>query len=244
MIIRNDGRTPTQFRETEIIPSFMHHAEGSVLIKSGNTHVICSASLELNVPRWIKGSGKGWITAEYSMLPRSSGDRIRRERNGSIKGRTQEIQRLIGRSLRAIVDMDKLGEKTIIVDCDVLRADGGTRTAAITGSFVALFQALYNMKNDHVIGELPIIDHVAAISVGLVNGAEYLDLDYVEDSSAEVDLNVVMTGSGEFVEIQGTGEKNTFTKKQLDNLIKMSQQGIHNLIEVQKLAIKTIKNMD
>ena len=238
-MIRNDGRKPNQHRNTRITPGFMPNAEGSALIEIGNTKVICTASIEPNVPRWMKGSGKGWLTAEYSMLPRSSEERIRRDRAGKINGRSQEIQRLVGRSLRAAIDSHKLGEKTIIIDCDVLRADGGTRTASITGSFVALFQALKLMLDKGTIEENPISEYIAAVSVGIVDNIPLLDLNYSEDSSAEVDLNIVMTESGRFVEIQGTGEGDTFSKKELDVLIDLSKKGIKNLINLQRSSIES-----
>lgn len=239
-MIRNDGRKPNQHRNTRITPGFMPNAEGSALIEIGNTKVICTASIETNIPRWMKGSGKGWLTAEYSMLPRSSEERIRRDRSGKINGRSQEIQRLIGRSLRAAIDARKLGEKTIIIDCDVLRADGGTRTASITGSFVALFQAIKLMLDKGTIQENPITEYIAAVSVGIVDNTPLLDLNYSEDSSADVDLNIVMTESGKFVEIQGTGEEDTFSKKELDVLIDLSEKGIKNLINLQRSSIESL----
>tara|TARA_B100001123_G_scaffold418943_1_gene523526 strand:+ start:7536 stop:8258 length:723 start_codon:yes stop_codon:yes gene_type:complete len=238
-MIRNDGRKPNQHRNTRITPGFMPNAEGSALIEIGDTKVICTASIETSVPRWMKGTGEGWLTAEYSMLPRSSEERIRRDRSGKINGRSQEIQRLIGRSLRAAIDTRKLGEKTIIVDCDVLQADGGTRTASITGSFVALFQAIKLLLDKGRIKENPITEYIAAVSVGIVDNIPLLDLNYSEDSSADVDLNIVMTESGKFVEIQGTGEENTFSKKELDILIDLSEKGINNLINLQRSSIES-----
>ena len=239
-MIRNDGRKPNQHRNTHITPGFMPNAEGSALIEIGDTKVICTASIETSVPRWMKGTGEGWLTAEYSMLPRSSEERIRRDRSGKINGRSQEIQRLIGRSLRAAIDTCKLGEKTIIVDCDVLQADGGTRTASITGSFVALFQAIKLMLDKGTIQENPITEYIAAVSVGIVDNTPLLDLNYSEDSSADVDLNIVMTESGRFVEIQGTGEEDTFSKKELDILIDLSEKGIKNLINLQRSSIESL----
>ena len=237
---RKDGRKSHEQRDTKIITSYMPYADGSALIKNGNTHVICTATVEKNIPRWMRGSGRGWITAEYSMIPRSSQERIRRDRSGNINGRSQEIQRLIGRSIRSSVDLEKLGEQTIIIDCDDIRADGRTRTAAITGSFVALYEALKKMYDKGLISSIPVKEFVAAISVGIVNDNPILDLNYIEDSSAEVDLNVVMTETGKFIEIQGTGEGDTFSKKELDILIELSEKGINHLIKLQKDAILSI----
>jgi ribonuclease PH len=233
---RNDGRKNDELRKIEIIPGFMPNAEGSVLISCGNTKVICTASIEDKVPNWMKGKGEGWITAEYSMLPRSSNERIQRERT-KVGGRTAEIQRLIGRSLRAIIDMKKLGEKTIMLDADVIQADGGTRTASITGCYVALEQAVKWMLNKGMITESPLTERLAAVSVGLVEGQALLDLNYLEDVAAEVDMNLVMTESGKFVEIQGTAESHPFDKAQRDALFEVGWKGIQKLIEHQKKVL-------
>lgn len=233
---RNDGRKNDELRKIEMVPGFMPNAEGSVLICCGNTRVICTASIEDKVPNWMKGKGEGWITAEYSMLPRSSNERIQRERT-KVGGRTAEIQRLIGRSLRAIIDMKKLGEKTIMLDADVIQADGGTRTASITGCYVALEQAVKWMLNKGMITESPLTERLAAVSVGLVEGQALLDLNYLEDVAAEVDMNLVMTESGKFVEIQGTAESHPFDKVQRDALFEVGWKGIQKLIEHQKKVL-------
>jgi len=222
-------------RPVVIIPGFLKNPDGSVLIQTGDTRVLCSAMLEEKVPPFLKGSGKGWITAEYSLLPSSTNTRTAREvSRGRVSGRTSEIQRLIGRSIRSVVDLDKLGEKTIWIDCDVIQADGGTRTASITGSFVALALALKKYQEAGIIDEMPLKDYLAAVSVGIVDGEKLLDLDYLEDSRAEVDMNVVMTGSGEFVEIQGTAEGKTFSRQDLDDLLALAQKGIEELMVLQK----------
>jgi len=222
-------------RPVRIIPGFLKHPDGSVLIETGDTRVLCSAMVEERVPPFLKGSNTGWVTAEYSLLPASTGTRSPREAaRGKISGRTSEIQRLIGRSLRAVVDLDKLGERTIWIDCDVIQADGGTRTASVTGSFVALYLALKKLKDKGTIEDIPLRDYVAAISVGIVEGIPVLDLEYVEDSAADVDMNVVMTGRGDFVEIQGTGEKSVFSRPDLDVLLGLAQKGIQELIALQK----------
>ena len=233
---RNDGRKFDELRKIEMVPGFMPNAEGSVLICCGNTKVICTASIEDKVPNWMKGKGEGWITAEYSMLPRSSNERIQRERT-KVGGRTAEIQRLIGRSLRAIIDMKKLGEKTIMLDADVIQADGGTRTASITGCYVALEQAVKWMLNKGMITESPLTERLAAVSVGLVEGQALLDLNYLKDVAAEVDMNLVMTESGKFVEIQGTAESHPFDKAQRDALFEVGWKGIQKLIEHQKKVL-------
>ena len=220
----------------------MPRAEGSALIQAGETHVICTATVEIGVPRWMKGQGKGWVTAEYSMLPRSTGERVRRDRGPGIGGRTQEIQRLIGRSLRAAVDMAALGENTILIDCDVLRADGGTRTASITGAYVALAQAIEWLRSEDRLNGEPIKDSVAAVSVGIVDDTELLDLDYSEDSRAEVDFNIVMTGAGKFIEMQGTAEGEPFSDEQLGRLIGLAKTGIGHLGAEQNRAISQIKS--
>lgn len=228
-----------EVRKTEIIRDYLMHADGSVLISTGNTKVICSAMIEDSVPRFLKDQGKGWVTAEYSMLPASTESRYRRERTkGKVSGRTQEIQRLIGRALRSVVDLKLLGERTIWLDCDVIQADGGTRTASITGAFIALAHAVEKLIDNGDIEDNPIIDYLAATSVGVVNGEVLLDLCYEEDSSADVDMNVVMTGRGEFVEIQGTGEEATFTRDELNKLLDLAESGIQRLILAQKEMIQ------
>jgi ribonuclease PH len=235
---RPGDRLNDEMRKVQIIPGFLKHPDGSVLIETGDTRVLCSAMLEDRVPPFLKGSGSGWVTAEYSLLPASTETRSQREAaRGKISGRTSEIQRLIGRSLRAVVDMDKLGERTIWIDCDVIQADGGTRTASITGSFVALCLALKKLKDQQVIEEIPLKDYVAAVSVGIVEGIPVLDLEYVEDFNADVDMNVVMTGNGDFVEIQGTGEKNVFSRQDLAALLALAEKGIQELIVLQKNII-------
>src|SRR3990172_9142498 len=230
---RVDGRQIDEPRRVVITPRFLKHAEGSVLIEVGDTKVICAATVEDKVPPFLKGKGSGWVTAEYSMLPRSSKERIPREAaKGKVSGRTQEIQRLIGRSLRAVIDLPKLGERTIWIDCDVIQADGGTRTASISGAFVAL--ALRAARKPGSSAPLPIRDHVAATSVGIVSEATLLDLNYEEDSKAEVDMNVVMTGSGELVEVQGTAESRPVAKKTLLEMLDLAGSGIVQLIAVQR----------
>ena len=214
------------------------HAEGSCLVRFGETHVLCTATAGESVPPWLKGSGRGWVTAEYGMLPRATNDRTRREAaSGKQSGRTQEIQRLIGRSLRAVTNMKALGEKQIIVDCDVLQADGGTRTASITGAWVALYDAVAWMKARSMIKDDVLRDHVAAVSCGLYGGAAVLDLDYAEDSEADADANFVMTGSGGIVEVQGTAETEPFNQDQFDQLMLLARQGIAELVELQKLTV-------
>ena len=239
--MRADGRKERQLRAIVITPSYIKHADGSVLIEMGDTRVICTAKLEDRVPPFLRNSGKGWITAEYGMLPSSSQVRISREAaRGRIGGRTHEIQRLIGRSLRAIADLEGLGERTVWIDCDVIQADGGTRTASITGAYVALVEAARRwMKQGAFQGDL-IKDSVAAVSVGIVNGKALLDLTYGEDSQAEVDMNFVMTGSGKFVEVQGTAESAPFTKKGLERMAEIAQQGIRELLKTQKKVLATI----
>jgi ribonuclease PH len=235
---RTDGREPDEIRPPVLVPGFMPNAEGSCLVEMGGTKVICTATVEDKVPRWMVGRGLGWVTAEYSMLPRSSSERISREVNkGRVGGRTQEIQRLIGRSLRAITDMEALGERSIIVDCDVLQADGGTRTASITGGFVSLAQAVMWMKENADLNADPLIDSVAAVSVGIVEGVPLLDLKYDEDSNADVDMNVVMTGAGAFVEVQGTAEKGVFGRDELDTLLALAEKGIGELTAAQQSAL-------
>ena len=239
--MRTDGRKERELRPIVITPSYIKSADGSVLIEVGDTRVICTAKLEDRVPPFLRNSGKGWITAEYGMLPSSSQVRISREAaRGRIGGRTHEIQRLIGRSLRTIADLKSLGERTIWIDCDVIQADGGTRTASITGAYVALVEAARQLIKLGVIQKNPIKDSVAAVSVGIVDGKPLLDLNYEEDSRAEVDMNFVMTGSGKFVEVQGTAESAPFTKKGLDRMAEIAQQGIRELLKVQKKVLATI----
>ena len=234
---RSDGRELKSLRSVKITRNYLKHAEGSVLIEIGDTKVICSASVEERVPPFLRNTGKGWVTAEYSMLPRSTNTRTPRERGGG-NGRTFEIQRLIGRSLRSVTDLNAFGERTIWIDCDVIQADGGTRTASITGAYVALVDAFRKMVKNEVIEKVPVKDSVAAISVGRVAGETLLDLNYEEDSRAEVDMNVVMTGDGKFVEIQGTAEGGVFTKKEMDGLMKVAQSGIRALTKIQKKSLE------
>ena len=234
---RHDGRKPTELRKLEIVRGYTQNAAGSVLIRAGNTVVLCTACWEDRVPPWKKGQGSGWVTAEYDMLPGATSERRRRNRT-KIDGRTQEIQRLIGRSLRAVVDLDRLGENSILLDCDVLQADGGTRTASITGAYVALCDAVKFARKQKLLRESPIREGVAAVSVGKVGGRVLLDLDYVEDVAADVDMNVVMTGSGKFVEVQGTGEEATFTRADLDRLVQTASRGIKSLLEMQERALR------
>jgi ribonuclease PH len=238
--MRSDNRKPDQMRPVRIQTGYLLTAEGSALIEVGNTRVLCAASIEETLPQFLRGSGKGWITAEYSMLPRATVERTAREiSKGRPSGRTQEIQRVIGRSLRSVVNLAALGERTIILDCDVLQADGGTRTASITGAFVALAQALDQLVKFGVLSSSPIKDHVAAVSVGLVGGQLFLDLSYEEDSRAEVDMNVVMTGSGRFVEVQATAEQTPFDDQQLAQLLALARRGIAGLIDIQRETLKT-----
>jgi len=239
--MRVGGRANSELRNVTITRNYIKYAEGSVLIEIGDTKVICTASIEEKVPPFLKETGRGWITSEYSMLPRSSQTRIVRESaRGRIGGRTHEIQRLIGRSIRAVVDLSRLGERTIWIDCDVIQADGGTRTASITGGFVAVVDALSALKKQGKIKELLIKDYIAAISAGIVDGEMLLDLNYVEDSRAEVDMNFVMTSGGKFVELQGTAESNPFSAEQLELLTSLSRNGINALIEKQKEALGDI----
>jgi ribonuclease PH len=236
--MRSNGRAPDQLRSVKITPRYTKHAEGSALIEVGDTRVICTVSVEDRVPPFLKGKGEGWITAEYGMLPRATATRSQREASkGRPSGRTYEIQRLVGRSLRAVVNMKGLGERTLWVDCDVIQADGGTRTAAITGSFVALVDALRHMQKQGQISELPVLDFVAATSVGKVNGVILLDLEYTEDSKAEVDMNVVKTGRGQFVELQGTAEAAPFDDAELQALLAAADKGVAELIALQRKAL-------
>jgi ribonuclease PH len=239
---RADGRAFNHLRPVKITTGFQSYAEGSVLIEMGNTHVICSVTLDPKVPPFLKNSGKGWVTAEYAMLPRATFSRTTRDSTqGKISGRSQEIQRLIGRSLRAVTDLGAFGERQLIVDCDVLQADGGTRTASITGAYVALYQAFYNMKTMGLINTIPLRNAVAATSVGIVHNTMIMDLCYEEDSQAEVDFNVVMTDQGTFVEVQGTAENKPFSRDSLNALIDLAGQGIKQLFEEQKKAIAGLK---
>lgn len=237
---RTDNRAHDELRKIEIIPGYQSFAEGSALIKLGKTHVLCAVSVEERVPGFLKGSGSGWITAEYAMLPRATVTRTRRDASvGHVTGRNQEIQRLIGRSLRAVTDLDALGERTLTIDCDVLQADGGTRTAAITGAYVALRQALETLANMGLISSIPLKSAVAATSVGIVHSYMMLDLCYDEDSNAGVDFNVVMTSQGDFVEIQGTAEGKPFSKAAIDDLLALAGKGIQQLFQVQQEALES-----
>ena len=236
--MRSDKRTSNQLRDTTITPDYLEHPEGSVLIEAGRTRVICTASVEDRVPPFLRNTGKGWVTAEYGMLPRATSTRTQREASaGKVGGRTQEIQRLIGRSLRSVTNLPALGERTIWIDCDVIQADGGTRTASITGAFVALALALEKMREREMIKTIPLADYVAAISVGIVDGEPLLDLAYEDDSRAEVDMNVVKTGNGRFIEVQGTAEAMPFGRDALDQLLDLADQGITQLIEKQRAIV-------
>lgn len=239
-MIRQNNRTPRQLRPVHIIRHYTRHAEGSVLIEAGETRVLCTASIDEKVPSFLKGKGQGWLTAEYGMLPRSTGERMQREAvKGKQSGRTMEIQRLIGRALRSVVDMEKLGERTIQIDCDVIQADGGTRTASITGAFVALHDAVSTLLQQKLLETSPITDHIAAISVGIYQGVPVLDLDYLEDSACDTDMNVIMTGKLELVEVQGTAEGPPFTRQQLDSMLDLAGQGIKELVALQRAALGT-----
>jgi ribonuclease PH len=236
---RSGGRNNNELRDIKVTKGYIRYAEGSCLIEFGNTKVITTASVEETVPSFLKGKGKGWVTAEYSMIPRSCKSRVPRESSkGKLGGRTHEIQRLIGRSMRTVVDTVKLGERTIWMDCDVIQADGGTRCASITGSFIALVLALAKLKKDGILKELPVSDYVAAVSVGMIGGKPALDLDYEEDSTAEVDMNIIMTGDGRFIEVQGTAEREPFSKDDMEKLLALAQKGIGELILIQKKALK------
>lgn len=242
--MRPDERRVDQLRDIKIETNFTKHPEGSVLITVGDTKVICNATVEERVPPFMRGQGKGWITAEYAMLPRATEQRnIRESSKGKVSGRTMEIQRLIGRALRAVVDLDKIGERTIWIDCDVIQADGGTRTASITGAYVAMVYALGTLLKKEAITDLPITDYLAAISVGVMpDGTSVLDLQYVEDASAAVDMNVVMTGEGEFVELQGTGEESTFSHGQLQEMLQLADKGLKEIFKLQKEALGNLAN--
>jgi len=235
---RIDGRSKTQLRPVRLTVDYLDYAEGSVLIETGNTRVLCAASVEEKVPPFLEGKGQGWVTAEYNMLPRATHTRSPRERDGKVSGRTQEIQRLIGRSLRAVVDMNALGPRTITIDCDVLQADGGTRTASITGAYVALHRACSLLMQRGVLAVHPVRTAVAAVSVGVVDGEILLDLCYAEDSHADVDCNIVMTAEHEFVEVQGTGEGNVFSRATMDALITLAEQGITELLAIQQKYLR------
>jgi len=236
--MRSDKRAANQLRETTITPDYLMHAEGSVLIAAGNTRVICTASVEDRVPPFLRNTGKGWVTAEYGMLPRATTTRMQREASqGKVGGRTQEIQRLIGRSLRSVTNLPALGERTVWIDCDVIQADGGTRTASITGAFVALALALEKMRERDMIRTIPLADYVAAISVGIVDGEPLLDLAYDDDSRADVDMNVVKTGDGRFIEVQGTAEAMPFGREGLDTLLDLADLGIRQLVEKQRAIV-------
>lgn len=239
--MRPSGRAADDLRVISLTPNYTYHAEGSVLVEFGNTKVICNASLDQGVPQFLKGSGQGWVTAEYGMLPRSTGKRMRREATQNRQGgRTVEIQRLIGRSLRAAVDLKQLGEVTIIVDCDVIQADGGTRTASITGGFVALVQAINKARGQGLVKRDPINAAVASVSVGIVSGEPVLDLDYAEDSSAETDMNVIMNDAGHFIEIQGTAEGHPFSADELEQMLKLARHGIDQLFTRQQAALEQV----
>lgn len=239
--MRTNGRAANALRDVNIKTGFMKFAEGSCLFEIGNTKVICTASVEDGVPPFLRGKGEGWVTAEYAMLPRSCKSRVPRESSkGKVGGRTHEIQRLIGRAMRSVVDMKKLGERTVWLDCDVIQADGGTRCASVTGSFVALCLALETLRKRGVVEEIPVAGYVAAISAGIVGGEHRLDLDYDEDSAAEVDMNIIMTDSGKFVEIQGTAEREPFSRACMDEMLKLAKKGIDGLIAKQKAALKGV----
>jgi len=237
---RADGRAWDELRPVKIIPKYQDFAEGSVLIELGQTRVLCSVSVEERVPSFIKGNGSGWVTAEYAMLPRATVTRTPRD-SGRVGGRSQEIQRLIGRSLRAVTNLEALGERTLIIDCDVLQADGGTRTAAITGAYVALYQALQTLTNMGVLSAIPLKSAVAATSIGIVHSYLLLDLCYDEDYNAEVDFNVVMTSKGEFAEVQGTAETKPFSKETIDSLLSLAEKGIKELFQTQQAALENLK---
>jgi len=236
--MRPSGRIPDQLREIKLTRDYTCHAEGSVLVEFGRTRVICTASIEDRVPGFLKGKGQGWLTAEYGMLPRSTGSRMRREATQTSQGgRTMEIQRLIGRSLRSVVELKKLGERTLTIDCDVIQADGGTRTASITGAYVALVDAVRSLQYEKVLKEDPVNSALASVSVGIYKGTAVLDLDYAEDSNAETDMNVVMNGDGQFIEVQGTAEGHAFSREELNEMLSLAQKGINELFEHQRKAL-------
>ena len=241
--MRADGRLPEQLRTTRMTPNYLVHAEGSVLVEAGRTRVICTASVEDRVPPFRRNTGKGWVTAEYGMLPRATTTRMQRESTaGRVGGRTQEIQRLIGRSLRAVTKTEELGERTITLDCDVIQADGGTRTAAISGAFVALVLALQRLREQDVLRTMPVTDFVAATSVGIVDGTPMLDLAYTEDSTAEVDMNIVKTGGGLYIEVQGTAEALPFGRESLNRLLDLGDTGVRQLIAIQRNLVGPMLN--
>ena len=236
--MRSDHRPPNQLRDTKLTPDYLDHPEGSVFIEAGRTRVICTASVEDRVPQFLRNTGKGWVTAEYGMLPRATNTRMQRESTaGKVGGRTQEIQRLIGRSLRSVINLHALGERTIWIDCDVIQADGGTRTASITGSFVALALAIEKLRERDVIRTIPLSDYVAATSVGIVDGEALLDLAYDDDSRADVDMNIVKTGNGRFIEVQGTAEAMPFGRDALMTLLDLADHGIKQLVEKQRAIV-------
>ena len=236
--MRPSGRAPDQLREIKLTRDYTCHAEGSVLVEFGKTRVICTVSIEDRVPGFLKGKGQGWLTAEYGMLPRSTGSRMRREATQSSQGgRTMEIQRLIGRSLRAVIDLDKLGERTLTIDCDVIQADGGTRTASITGAYVALVDAVRSLQYEKVLNEDPVNNAIASVSVGIYQGTAVLDLDYAEDSNAETDMNVVMNDNGHFIEVQGTAEGHAFSTDELNEMLALAQNGITELFALQNKSL-------
>lgn len=236
--MRPSGRAPDQLREIKLTRDYTCHAEGSVLVEFGKTKVICTVSIEDRVPGFLKGKGQGWLTAEYGMLPRSTGSRMRREATQSSQGgRTMEIQRLIGRSLRAVVDLKKLGERTLTIDCDVIQADGGTRTASITGAYVALVDAVRSLQYEKILKEDPVNSALASVSVGIYKGTAILDLDYAEDSNAETDMNVVMNGEGKFIEVQGTAEGHAFSGDELNEMLQLAQKGITELFDLQNKSL-------
>ena len=239
--MRKDGRKQNELRDIKITRNYTKHAEGSVLIEAGDTKILCTATVEEKVPPFKKGSNQGWVTAEYAMLPRATQTRNPRDiQRLKLNGRTSEIQRLIGRAFRSIVDLSALGERTIVIDCDVIQADGGTRTASITGGFVALMDACAKLKKRGLIKTVPIKAFVAAVSVGVVSGNELLDLCYEEDSQAKVDMNIVMNDKGQFIEVQGTGEQSPFSKTELEKLLALGEKGVHELIVLQKMALKDV----
>jgi len=239
VIRRPEGRAPNELRPVRITRRWLKHASGSCIIELGDTRVLCAANIDASVPGWRRGTGQGWVTAEYAMLPAATHDRTRRETTGP-RGRSQEIQRLIGRSLRTVVDLGAMGgEATLTVDCDVLQADGGTRTASITGAWIAMMDAFAMWKDAGKIDAIPVLDHVAATSVGLVDGELLLDLDYPEDSRAEVDMNVVMDGAGRFIEVQGTGERTPFERERLDSLLDLAGAGVARLVDLQKRVVES-----
>ncbi|QSX08065.1 ribonuclease PH [Alkalibacter rhizosphaerae] len=239
---RFDGRNNEELRNIKVTKDFTMYADGSVLIESGNTRVLCTAMVEDKVPPFLRGQGKGWVTAEYNMLPSATQVRKQREMSrGKADGRNVEIQRLIGRTLRSVVDLDRLGERTLWVDCDVLQADGGTRTAAITGAFIALMEALHKLVERGALEKIPVKTQVAAVSVGVVDGEAMLDLCYVEDSAAEVDMNIVMTAHGEIIEIQGTGEERPFTKEEFSRLMELAELGIRQLVDIQRQELSHVE---